>query len=82
MHKFTGKKINQPPKQLLIFPVVAGTEHWPVPLFDYPVVQTATSAEENQKMSACQRKLRQRAKHRDLVLNYGSGFTRIPGGSK
>lgn len=81
MHKFTGKKVNQPSKHQLIFPVVAGTEHWPVPLFDFPVVHTTTTAEENQTLDACQRRLRQAAKHRDLAFNYNSGFTRISGGS-
>lgn len=62
----------------MTFPVVRGTEHWPLPLFDMPHNHTQLSPEEAKHLA----RLRTLAKERDFCFNYGTQFVAPTGGSK
>ncbi|QYW04661.1 hypothetical protein pEaSNUABM14_00336 [Erwinia phage pEa_SNUABM_14] len=72
-----GKKVNQAPSRAArIFPVVAGTEHWHIPLFDMPDIHINMSEEQKARLDSAMANVKQHIK--DSPYN-GKRFFTMPG---
>ncbi|AQT28794.1 hypothetical protein YOLOSWAG_326 [Erwinia phage vB_EamM_Yoloswag] len=67
----------------MTFPVVKGTERWPVPLFDIPDMHIGIelTSEQRNAMDCAVSKLRQLSKDRDFCTKYGTKFVASQGDS-
>lgn len=71
----TGKRVNQPLGALRdtmghIFPVVRGTEGWPIPLLDMPPIMLFRTDKSKSDLDVVYAKMRQRQKHVAYAFNY------------